>query len=162
MVGGPTPQIFRRSDLSKSKPKGRRNNMPDHKSPRLTVDGLLIENGKILLVKRNIDPFKGDWVIPGGHVEFGETVEDALVREMKEELGISVRIKKLVGVYSGPKRDPRGHTVTIAYLIERESGDITIDHEASEFKFFSLRRLPLNIGFDHRNIINDARGEEAA
>lgn len=131
--------------------------MGDHKTPRLTVDGVIIEKGKILFVRRNIEPFKEYWVLPGGHVEYGERVEDALVREMKEELGVSVRIKKLIGVYSDPKRDPRGHTVTAAYLIERERGEIILDFEASEFKFVSLNRLPQNIGFDHREIINDAR-----
>lgn len=131
--------------------------MTEHKIPRLTVDGLLVEKGKILLVRRNIEPFKGSWVLPGGHVEFGETVEDALRREIAEELGVSVKVKRLVGVYSSLGRDPRGHTVTLAYLIEREGGEITIDREASEFKFFPLKRLPIEIGFDHLVIISDLK-----
>ena len=131
--------------------------MRDHKTPRLTVDGVIVEKGKILLVRRNIEPFKGYWVLPGGHVEYGERVEDAIAREMKEELGVSVRIKGLVGVYSDPKRDPRGQTITIAFLLERTSGEIQIDWEASEYKFFSLDRLPRKIGFDHRKIIRDTQ-----
>lgn len=131
--------------------------MGDHKIPRLTVDGVIIEKGKILLVRRNIEPFKGYWTLPGGHVEYGERVEDAITREMKEELGVSVKIKRLVGVYSDPGRDPRGHTISIAFLLERTGGEIQIDWEASEYKFFPLGRLPRKIGFDHRKIVRDAR-----
>lgn len=72
----------------------------EFKSPRLTIDGILIENGTVLLVKRDIPPFRGSWVLPGGHVEYGERTEKALEREMKEELGITVKIGKLIGVYS--------------------------------------------------------------
>lgn len=109
------------------------------------------------MVKRNIYPFLGYWVLPGGHVDYGEKVEDAIKREMKEELGVMVRIKKLIGVYSHPKRDPRYHTVTIAFFLERTRGREKIDHEASEYKFFSFGKLPQKIGFDHRKIINDLR-----
>lgn len=132
-------------------------NKRNPKSPILTVDGLIVERGKILMVKRNIDPFLGYWVLPGGHVDYGEKVEDAIKREMKEELGVTVRIKKLIGVYSNPKRDPRYHTVTIAFFLERTRGEIAIDYEASEYKFFSFNQLPQKIGFDHRKVINDLR-----
>ena len=127
------------------------------KSPILTVDGIILKGNKILLVKRAIEPFIGYWVIPGGHVDYGERVEEALKREMKEELGIPVKIKKLFGVYSDPKRDPRYHTVSVIYLCQRIKGKIRLDREASEFKYFFLNNLPSKIGFDHRQIIYDAR-----
>lgn len=127
------------------------------KNPILVADGIILIRGKILLVRRNIRPFFGFWVIPGGHVDYGETVEKALKREMKEELGVSVRIKKLFGVYSNPRRDPRYHTVSIVYLLEKTSTRIRLNEEASEFKFFSLEKLPKKIGFDHRKIINDLK-----
>jgi len=125
------------------------------KSPILTVDGVIFEKGKILLVRRAIYPFQNYWVLPGGHVEYGERVEQAIKREMKEELGLSIKIKKLIGVYSNPKRDPRYHTVSIVYLCQRTRGKIKLNQEGSEFKFFSLKNLPRKIGFDHREIIND-------
>jgi len=129
------------------------------KSPLLAADGIIFEKGKILLVKRAIYPFSGYWVLPGGHVDYGERVEEALKREMKEELGIEVKIKKLIGVYSDPKRDPRYHTVSAVYLCQpirqAQGGKICLDREASEFKYFSLKNLPKKIGFDHRKIIND-------
>ncbi len=125
------------------------------KYPVLTVDGIILKGSKILLVRRAITPFSGCWVIPGGHVEYGERVEEALKREMKEELGLTVKIKKLFGVYSDPKRDPRYHTVSIVYLCQKTKGKINLNHEASELKYFSFKNLPQKIGFDHRKIIND-------
>lgn len=131
------------------------------KSPILTTDGIILKNNKILLTKRAIEPFIGYWVIPGGHVDYGERVEEALKREMKEELGILVKIKKLIGVYSDPKRDPRYHTVSVVYLCQSirqaRGGKIRLNREASEFKYFSFKNLPKKIGFDHRKIIYDTR-----
>jgi len=129
--------------------------MRKNKSPILVVDGIIWEREKILLVKRWVYPFIGYWCLPGGHVEYGEKVEEAIKREMKEELGIPVNIKKLVGVYSDPKRDPRYHTVSIAYFLSKERGKIHLNEEASEFRFFPLNGLPKKIGFDHCQIISD-------
>ena len=114
-----------------------------------------MDKGKILLIRRNHYPFIGYWVLPGGHVDYGERVEHAMLREIKEETGISAKIRKMIGVYSDPKRDPRYHTVSVAYLCKRVKGKIRINHEASEFKFFPPNSLPKKIGFDHRKIIND-------
>jgi len=129
------------------------------KTPILTVDGIIFENGKILLVKRAIYPFQGYWVLPGGHVDYKERVEEAVKREMKEELGVLVKIKRLFGVYSDPKRDPRYHTVSMVYLCQiiKEGAEkgIKLNDEGSQFKFFSLNNLPEKIGFDHKKIIND-------
>ena len=125
------------------------------KSPILTVDGIILKDNKILLTKRVIHPFQGYWVLPGGHVDYGERVEEALRREMKEETGVSLKIKKLFGVYSDPKRDPRYHTTSVVYLCEKGAEKIKLNQESSEFKYFSFKNLPQKIGFDHRKIIND-------
>ena len=129
------------------------------KRPILTTDGLIVKNNKILLIKRAIPPFIGYWVLPGGHVEYGERVEEALVRELKEELGIGVKIKKLIGVYSDPKRDPRYHSVTVAYLCQSASDKIRLNRESSEYRLFSFKKLPKKIGFDHREIIKDLKNK---
>lgn len=131
--------------------------MKKPKSPILAVDGIFLRGKKILLVKQNKYPFFGSWVIPGGHVDYGETVERAIKREMKEELGVSVKIKKLFGVYSDPKRDPRYHTASVVYLLEKGKGRIRLSEEASEFNYFPLNNLPKKIGFDHRKIISDLK-----
>jgi len=128
------------------------------KSPVLTVDGMILKEDKILLVKRAIPPFNGSWVLPGGHVKYGETVEKSIIREMKEELGIPVKIKKLIGIYSGPKRHPYYHAVAIVYLLEKLNDKICLNFESSEFKYFSFKDLPSKIGFDHRKIIEDSFG----
>jgi 8-oxo-dGTP diphosphatase len=126
-----------------------------YRNPALTVDGVLIEDGKILLIKRGREPFKGKWALPGGFVEYGERVEDAVIREFREETGIEAEIISLLGVYSDPNRDPRGHTVSIVYLLKRKGGELKGGDDASEARFFSLDNLP-ELAFDHDKIIRDA------
>ena len=129
--------------------------MKKPKSPILTIDGIILKNGKVLLEKRTVNPFSGYWALPGGHVEYGEKVEVAVKREIKEELGISVRIKELVGVYSDPKRHPWYHTVAVVFLCQKTRGKIGLSNEVSEFKYFSPDTLPKKMAFDHRKIISD-------
>lgn len=126
-----------------------------YKRPAITVDGILIEGEKILLVKRKKEPFKGYYALPGGFVEYGERVEEAIVREMKEETSLDVEPIRLVGVYSDPQRDPRGHTITVAFLLKRKSGKIKGGDDASEARMLPLDSLP-PLAFDHGKIINDA------
>jgi len=131
--------------------------MKEFKSPLLAVDGIIIEKGKVLMLKQAHPPFVGYWVLPGGHVEYGEKIEEAIKREIKEELGIKVGIKKLFGVYSDPKRDPRYHTASVVFLLKKGRGAIHLNYESREFRYFSLNKLPRKIGFDHRKIINDLK-----
>ena len=121
-----------------------------------TVDGVLFEDGKILLTRRATDPYKGSWVLPGGHVDPDETVEQTVVREFREETGLDVQITGHVGVYSDPKRDPRWHTVSNAFMVRNMGGTLTVNTEVTEFGFFAESDLPASIGFDHREIIKDA------
>ncbi len=125
-----------------------------YKNPKITADGAIIKNDKILLIKRKNDPFKGKWALPGGFVEYGEKVEDAVKREVFEETGLETKIKKIIGVYSDPNRDPRGHTVTIVYLLDIIGGDLKSNDDASDAKFFNFKALP-NLSFDHNIIIKD-------
>ena len=127
-----------------------------YKIPSLTVDGAITKNNEILLIKRKNDPFRNKWALPGGFVEYGEKVEDAVKREIKEETGFNTKIKRLIGVYSDPKRDPRGHTVSIVYTLDIIDGEIKSGDDACDAKFFDFRNLP-ELSFDHEKIIKDIR-----
>jgi len=123
-----------------------------YKNPKITADGAIIKNDKILLIKRKNDPFKGKWALPGGFVEYGEKVEDAVLREIFEETSLKTSINKIFGVYSDPNRDPRGHTVSIVYLLDIIGGNLKGSDDASDAKFFKLEELP-DLSFDHDIII---------
>ena len=117
------------------------------------MDGVLIEDGKILLVQRKNPPFKGLWALPGGFVENNETVEDAVVREFREETSLEAEVAGLVGVFSDPARDPRGHTVSVVYLLRRRGGRMKAGDDAGQCRRFPLDGLP-GLAFDHAKIID--------
>jgi 8-oxo-dGTP diphosphatase len=126
-----------------------------YKSPKLTVDGLILKDKKVLLIKRKNYPFRGKWALPGGFVEYKEKTEDTAIREVFEETGLKTKINNLVGVYSDPNRDPRGHTVSVIYLLDICGGKLRSSDDASDAKFFDLNQLP-KLAFDHNKIIKDA------
>ncbi len=127
------------------------------KGPALTVDIVIIRrDGSIVLVRRRNPPFQGEWAIPGGFVEYGETVEAAAVREAKEETGLDVELGKIIGVYSDPKRDPRGHVVSVCFLAREAGGELRADTDAKEAKSFASSLLPPRLAFDHARMLADA------
>ncbi len=121
----------------------------------LTTDAVVLYKGKVLLIKRLKDPFQNHWALPGGFVEYGEKTEDACLRELEEETSLKGKIKELIGVYSKPDRDPRGHIITIAYLVTPISKAVKPADDAKEVKWFSINKLP-KLAFDHLDIIKDA------
>jgi 8-oxo-dGTP diphosphatase len=122
--------------------------------PSLTVDGIIIQKDKLVLIKRANPPFKGNYALPGGFVEYNEKVEDAVIREMEEETGLKTEIKNIFGVYSDPKRDPRGHTVSVVFEMEVIGGKMKFGSDANEVKLFPLEKIP-NLAFDHDLIVGD-------
>lgn len=125
-----------------------------HQNPKLTVDGIILRGAKVLLVKRKNPPFQGCHALPGGFVEHGETVENAVVREVLEETGLKASVKRLVGVYSDPARDPRGHTVTIVFELTAIQGEPRGGDDATDACFFDIHKLP-ELAFDHSKIISE-------
>lgn len=132
--------------------------MPKPITPLLTVDTVILFNNKkdIVLIRRKNPPFKGELALPGGFVDVGETVENACIREAKEETNIDVRIIELIGVFSDPKRDPRGHNVTIALLCEpvsKKEKPKALD-DAASLEIVSLSKMSsMKLAFDHMEII---------
>jgi len=131
------------------------------RTPLLTVDGVVVEGGAVLLIRRGHPPFVGQYALPGGFVDVGETVEAAVVREVREETGLDTAITRLLGVYSDPARDPRGHTVSVTYLLRRLGGTLAGADDADDARFFALDSLP-ELAFDHAHILADARCEPSA
>jgi 8-oxo-dGTP diphosphatase len=123
-------------------------------TPKLTVDVVIPSERGVVLVRRGSDPFEGQWALPGGFVEVGETVEEAAVREAAEETGLAVEVARLVGVYSEPERDPRGHNVSVAFLVRVLSGELSAASDASDVSVHDPGSVDL--AFDHRRIIDDA------
>lgn len=131
---------------------------PRYQNPALCVDAVWIRSGKVLLIRRGQAPFRGFWALPGGFVEYRETVEAALVRELKEETGLTGRPIGIVGVYSGPDRDPRKPTATVAFHVSGRGGIPRGQSDASAAAWVPLRDArPL--AFDHSRILSDARRE---
>ncbi|MGC8934836.1 MAG: nucleotide sugar dehydrogenase [Thermoproteota archaeon] len=125
-------------------------------NPSLAVNAIVTKEERILLVKRKSEPFKGFWSLPGGFVEYGETVEEAVKREVKEETGLTVEPEKLIGVYSERNRHPGRHVVAVCYSTKIKEGKISLNlEENEEVKFFSFNELPKNLAFDHNKMILD-------
>jgi len=126
-------------------------------TPYLTVDGIVkIFNPTfkgIVLIKRKNPPL--GFALPGGFVDRGESVESALFREMKEEIGVDVKIEKLLGVYSSPKRDPRLHTASCVYVCSADKIPVAGD-DAKEAYIYRLEEIPWDkLVFDHAKILED-------
>ncbi len=129
------------------------------KTPYLTADGIVeiydeVENFQgIVLIQRKNEPL--GLALPGGFVDVGESVENAVVREMKEEISLDVAIKALLGVYSDPSRDKRFHTASVVYICKATGTPIGAD-DAKEAKVYKLDEIPLNkLVFDHKKIVED-------
>lgn len=120
--------------------------------PFLTVDAIIEIGGGIILIKRKNPP--PGWAIPGGFVDCGETIEDAVIREAKEETGLDIKLLSQFHAYSDPKRDPRHHTVSVIFIATAEGEPVAAD-DAAEVKIFSRDNLPDDIAFDHKQILED-------
>lgn len=121
--------------------------------PALTVDGLIFFDDNIVLIERGNEPFKGKLALPGGYVNYGEKVEDAFLREMREEIGREIKGMKLFTVVSEPGRDPRGHTVSIVFSGFIDDPPTAGDDAARVFLFSLGDAQELKMAFDHQKII---------
>jgi ADP-ribose pyrophosphatase YjhB (NUDIX family) len=122
-------------------------------TPRLCTD-LIIEVGAglVVLIERKNSP--NGWALPGGFVDVGETVEEAALREAKEETGLDVELVRQFHVYSDPKRDPRGHTASVVWVAHAR-GKPRAGSDAGNVGLYHQMNLPETISFDHRQILTD-------
>lgn len=126
-----------------------------YRNPLLTVDLIIeVEGRGIVLIRRKNPPY--GWALPGGYVDYGESLEQAAVREAKEETGLEVQLKGQLHTYSDPHRDPRHHTVTTVYVATARGEPLAGD-DAQRVQVFPLNSLPGEMAFDHAAILKDYR-----
>jgi ADP-ribose pyrophosphatase YjhB (NUDIX family) len=124
----------------------------EYHQPKLAADIIIEYEGKIVLIKRKNPPY--GWALPGGFIEYGETVEQTAIREAKEETGLDLLALKQFHVYSTPNRDPRGHAVSVVFTAKGIGAPKAAD-DAKDIDLFQLKDLPKDIAFDHRKILED-------
>ncbi|NWF99076.1 MAG: NUDIX hydrolase [Nitrospirae bacterium] len=124
----------------------------NRRNPLPTVDIIIEINDGIVLIKRK-NPPEG-WALPGGFVDYGESLETAAIREAKEETGLDIQIIRQFHTYSDPSRDPRHHTISTVFIAKANGLPVAGD-DAANAKIFNKSNLPGKIAFDHRNILED-------
>jgi 8-oxo-dGTP diphosphatase len=130
--------------------------MPRPVTPLLAADTiveLLDRPGRPIVLIERLNPPHG-WAVPGGFVDIGERVEQAAVREAQEEIGLLVTLRALLGIYSDPARDPRGHTVTAVYVAQAHGEPRALD-DAKALAVFDPEQLPAGLAFDHATVLAD-------
>jgi 8-oxo-dGTP diphosphatase len=133
----------------------------DYPRPAVTVDVVIVtreQTPRVLLIRRKADPFAGRWALPGGFIEMDETLEESARRELREETGVEAAALVQLHTFGDPGRDPRGRTISVAYLarIGRDQATATAGDDAAEAAWFPLRDPP-PLAFDHAEILARAR-----
>ena len=128
-----------------------------YKNPTPTVDVIIVQESKIILIERANEPY--GWALPGGFVDYGETLEAAAIREILEETNMRATNITPLGAYSDPARDPRQHTITFVFVAFC-SGDPRAGDDAKDARWFPLDSLPSPICFDHAEIIRDFQNSD--
>ena len=131
----------------------------DYPRPAVTADCIVMtreDDPKVLLIERGHEPFKGCWAFPGGFMNMDETTEQCAIRELEEETGLQITDIQQLGAYSKVDRDPRGRTITVAYLAFVDNPlPVKGQDDAAKAQWFSIKNLP-KLAFDHEEIMKDA------
>jgi ADP-ribose pyrophosphatase YjhB (NUDIX family) len=126
--------------------------METYRNPIPTVDIIIEINDGIILINRKNPPY--GWAIPGGYVDYGESLEEAAIREAEEETSLKVRSLIQLHTYSEPDRDPRGHTISTVFIAKGEGKPKARD-DAKDLDIFTEKNLPEPLAFDHSKILKD-------
>ena len=130
--------------------------MKNYRNPVPTVDVILQQESNILLIKRKNDPFKDHLSLPGGFVNEGELVEEAAKRETWEETSLTIEPIEILGVYSDPNRDPRGHVLTVVWVAIVVNGVARANDDSIEVQWVPLNDIDsTRLAFDHKQILLD-------
>ncbi len=129
--------------------------MTKYRNPSLTVDAIIDKDESILMIRRKSNTFNGYLAFPGGFVDYGETVEQAVKKEIMEELNLEIIPLEILGVYSDKDRDPRSHVISTVFVCSFEGSPIAGD-DALSFEWISLENIEKeDLAFDHAKIIKD-------
>lgn len=132
----------------------------EYPRPAVTADCVVVTKEaepKVLLIQRGNEPYKGCWAFPGGFMNMDETTEQCAIRELEEETGLKIDEVKQIGAYSRVDRDPRGRTITVAYLAFVDSPvEVKGQDDAAKAEWFALSNLP-KLAFDHEEIMEEAK-----
>jgi ADP-ribose pyrophosphatase YjhB (NUDIX family) len=125
----------------------------EYHNPIPTVDIIIEQERGIVLILRRNEPYQ--WAIPGGYCDYGESLEQAAVREAREETGLTVELIEQFHTYSDPRRDPRQHNITTVYIARAIGGTLQAQDDAQEIGVFTKADLPAELAFDHGQILKD-------
>jgi len=132
--------------------------MNEYRNPVPTVDVILQHESKVLMIRRKKETFQGRLALPGGFINEGETAEEAVKRETMEETSLQVEPTEILGVYSDPSRDPRGHIMTVVFVGIIVDGSKKAGDDAKEIEWLDLDRIDgTEVAFDHMQILRDYR-----
>jgi ADP-ribose pyrophosphatase YjhB (NUDIX family) len=127
-----------------------------YKNPVPVIDVIIEKNDKIVIIRRGKEPFKGMLAMPGGHMELGETIENAAKREGKEETSLDVDLVDILGVYSDSKRDPRKHSIATVFIGKVIKGELRAGDDAKEVFWMDVNEIKSHeFAFDHKKILTD-------
>ncbi|MCX8178674.1 MAG: NUDIX hydrolase [Candidatus Aenigmarchaeota archaeon] len=130
--------------------------MYDENKMVVAADVIIEHKGKILIIKRGNDPFKGMPALPGGRHEKDETIEQTAKREIKEETGLDVELTDILGVYSDKNRDPREHTLSVVFIAKPRNDNAKPSSDAAGIEWIEPEKIELDrLAFDHGKIIKD-------
>jgi len=125
----------------------------EYRNPFPTVDIIIAKENKVILILRRNEPRQ--WALPGGFCDYGESLEEAAIREAREETGLQVELLEQFHTYSDPQRDPRQHNITTVFTARVVGGTLQAQDDAQDIRFFSEEELPPVLAFDHLEILSD-------